>query len=186
MSQGELLARITRTLEDAAVPYMVVGSIASSFHGEPRMTRDIDIVIDPTIASLHRLVESLLASDLYVDPGAAAEALERRSSFNVIEADSGWKVDFLIRKNRAFSRTELDRRVAARLLDTDTYVATAEDTIVAKLEWAMGSESERQLPDVAAMLAVNSGALDYPYIEKWVRVLELSDVWERARGLGEG
>lgn len=186
MSQGELLARITRALEDAAVPYMVVGSIASSFHGEPRMTRDIDIVIDPTIASLHRLVESLLASDLCVDSGAAAEALERRSSFNVIEADSGWKVDFLMRKNRAFSRTELDRRVAARLLDTDTYVATAEDTIVAKLEWAIGSESERQLRDVAAMLAVNGDALDYPYIEKWVRALELSDVWERARGLGEG
>ena len=186
MSQGRLLARIARQLDDAAIPYMVVGSLASSFHGEPRMTRDIDIVIDPTVASLQRLVEGLLAAGLYLDRDAAAAALELRGSFNAIEAEIGWKVDFLIRKDRAFSRTELDRRLRVRLLETDAHVATAEDTIIAKLEWATGGESERQLRDVARMLAVSGDALDYPYIEHWVRALDLAEMWARARALADG
>jgi hypothetical protein len=181
MSQSELLARITRQLEDAAIPYMIVGSLASSFHGEPRMTRDIDIVIDPDAATLQRLIEALHGLDLYVDPDAALDALDRRTSFNAIEADTGWKVDFLVRKDRAFSRTELERRIRARLLNTDTHVATAEDTIVAKLEWAMRGESERQLRDVVSMLDVNGEALDFAYIEHWVQALNLSEQWKRAQ-----
>jgi len=165
---------------------MVVGSLASSFHGEPRMTRGIDIVIDPTVASLQRLVEGLLASGLYVDRDAAAAALVLRGSFNAIEAESGWKVDFLIRKDRAFSRTELDRRLRVRLLETDANVATAEDTIVAKLEWAAGGESERQLRDVARILAVSGDALDHAYIAHWVRALDLAEVWAQARALADG
>jgi hypothetical protein len=159
---------------------MVVGSLASSFHGEPRMTRDIDIVIDPDPATLQRLIEGLHGMDLYVDPDAALDALERRTSFNAIEAGTGWKVDFLVRKDRPFSRTELARRIRTRLLNTDTHDATAEDTIVAKLEWAMRGESERQLRDVVSMLAVNGDALDYAYIAHWVQALNLSTSWERA------
>lgn len=123
---------------------MVVGSVAGSLHGEPRTTADIDMVIDPSPGSLRQFVESLPAADYYVDLGAAMEALDRRTSFNVIEHGTGWKVDLMVRKERPFSRTEFDRRIQVPLFGRETPVATAEDTVIAKLEWAKGRESERQ------------------------------------------
>ncbi|MEP7082220.1 MAG: hypothetical protein ABI841_04495 [Chloroflexota bacterium] len=182
MSQAELLARMVRHLNGAGIPHMVVGSLASSFHAEPRTTRDIDLVIDPTADALRRFVEALPASDFYVDMGAAREAFDRRSSFNVVELESGWKVDLMMRRDRPFSREEMDRRIAVRLLGTDTHVATAEDTIIAKLEWAKVGASERQLQDIAGILWA-SDALDSAYIERWVSALDLADVWERAQRL---
>ncbi|MBA2631619.1 MAG: hypothetical protein H0U86_01245 [Chloroflexi bacterium] len=186
MSQGELLAQIIGRLEGSGIPHMVVGSFASSFHGEPRTTRDIDIVIDPSGESLRRFVSSLPTSDFYVDAGAATEALERRTSFNVIEMATGWKVDLLLRRDRPFSRTEFERRIRTELLGTAIRIATAEDTIIAKLEWATAGESERQFRDVTSILALNRDTLDYSYIEKWVAALDLVDAWKRVQASDDG
>ncbi|MGH2429095.1 MAG: hypothetical protein ACRDGV_09500 [Candidatus Limnocylindria bacterium] len=183
MSQANLLARITCSLEDAGIPHMVVGSLASSLHGEPRTTRDIDLVIDPSADAMRQFVDSLPETDFYVDSGAAAEALERRTSFNVIEMATGWKVDLLVRRDRPFSREELDRRLRIRMLETDTYVATAEDTIVAKLEWAKEGEPERHLRDVAGVLRMSGETLDHDYLERWIAALDLTAIWVRARRL---
>lgn len=179
--QGELLRRIAGMLDEASIPHMVVGSLASSFHGEPRQTRDIDIVIDPTPEALRRFVELLPPDDFYADAEAATEALDRRTSFNVVEIHTGWKVDLIVRRDRPFSREELGRRIRVRLLDTDADIATAEDTIIAKLEWATEGQSERQLRDVAAILETQGDSLDQEYIGRWIRALGLEDAWARAR-----
>jgi len=181
--QGALLRRIVGLLEEASIPHMVVGSLASSFHGEPRQTRDIDIVIDPAPEALRRFVELLPPQDFYADADAAAEALDRRTSFNLVEIHTGWKVDLIVRRDRPFSREELGRRIRVQLLDTETDIATAEDTIIAKLEWATEGQSERQLRDVAAILESQGEALDQDYVGRWVRALQLDDAWSRAQGL---
>ena len=170
-------------LEAAEIPYMVVGSVAGSFHGHPRTTADVDIVIDPSAEALRAFVNALPDDEYYVSDTAAIEALDRRSSFNVIEHATGWKVDLLIRKDRAFSVTEFERRSGAPLFGRDTPVATAEDTVIAKLEWARAGESERQLRDVAGILEVNGESLDRDYIGRWVKQLGLEDPWRRALGL---
>jgi hypothetical protein len=177
MTLGELLAGIGARLEAAGIPYMVTGSVASSFHGEPRATRDIDIVVDPMPTALDAFVASLTPDQFYVDPEAARAALAERSQFNVIELASGWKVDLLIRKHRPFSVEELARRQPADVLGSPTFVASAEDVVIAKLEWAKAGESERQLRDVAAILAVSGDRLDHPYIERWVSALGLQKAW---------
>jgi hypothetical protein len=182
-SQADLLASMADRLEAASIEYMVVGSLASSFHGEPRTTLDIDIVIDPTAESLRRFVDSLPRGDYYVDENAAAEAFQRRSSFNVIELATSGKVDLIVRRDRPFSRTELERRVVRRLFDRDIPIATAEDTVIAKLEWAKAGESERQLRDVARILAVSGNVLDQGYLDRWIGQLDLEDAWDQARTL---
>ena len=182
-AQGQLLGQILLMLDEVEIPHMVVGSLASSFHGEPRQTRDIDIVIDPEPDALRRLVDMLPTEQLYADAGAATEALERRTSFNVIELDTGWKVDFIMRRDRPFSHEELSRRIPVHLLGTRVYVATAEDTIIAKLEWATEGQSERQLRDVAAILETQGDGLDQAYLNRWLRALDLDDAWERAEQL---
>lgn len=152
MTLSELIARITDRLEAAGIPYMVVGSMASSFHGEPRATADLDVVIDSTPEALARFLGELPPD---VDAVAARKALADRSQFNLVEQSSGWKVDLLIRRDRPFSATEFQRRQRADLLGTPGFIATAEDTIVAKLEWAKSGGSERQLRDVQSILAVS-------------------------------
>ena len=178
-----LLRAIKRALEEAGIPYMVVGSFAGMVHGEPRTTYDLDIVIDPSPAALDTLLAAFDPKQVYVDVDVARDALRRRSMFNLVDMSSGWKIDFVIRKDRQFSVEELARRVQAQIIEVDVAVATAEDTIISKLEWAKLSESERQLTDVAGILGVRGADLDVAYIERWVEALDLAAQWQRALGL---
>jgi hypothetical protein len=176
---GELLASIIERLDRVGIPYMVTGSLASSYHGEPRATRDVDIVIDPEPDALAKLVDDLQAAAFYVDRDVALHALAGRSQFNAIGPDAS-KVDFIIRRDRPFSREEFSRRQPADLLGTAGYVTTAEDLVLAKLEWAAASGSDRQLTDVAGILAI-AGPLDTAYIDRWAGVLGVDDTWRRLR-----
>ncbi|MGE0547888.1 MAG: hypothetical protein AB7O24_02655 [Kofleriaceae bacterium] len=182
MSTSELLGRVVRLLDAAVVPYMITGSFASTYYGVPRSTHDIDIVIDPTRATLDALLVALPETEYYVDPQVAREALVRRSQFNVIDFDTGWKIDLIIRKARAFSVEEFRRRHEAELLGVRVFVATVEDSIVAKLEWAKLGDSDRQLRDVEGMLAARAATMDVSYVERWVDELGLEAQWARVRG----
>ena len=162
---------------------MVVGSFASMFHGEPRTTQDLDVVIDPTPDQLDALLDRLDPATYYFDRDVAIEALRRRSMFNVIDIDTAWKIDFIVRKDRPFSVEELQRRRVVTLLGVSVAAATAEDTIVAKLEWAKQSASNRQLSDVAGILRARRDTIDLAYVERWVRTLDLLAVWVQARSL---
>lgn len=179
MTFGELLASVIGLLERSGIPYMVTGSLASSYHGEPRATRDVDIVIDPSREALDRLTEGLLDAGFYVDPYVARESLAGRSQFNAIGPDA-LKVDFMIRRDRPFSVEEFRRREPADLLGTPGFVATAEDVILAKLEWAKATGSERQLDDVAGIVAIATG-LDLPYVDRWAVALGVEDAWRAVR-----
>ena len=182
MTAADLLAAVVERLEAAQIPYMVAGSVASSFHGEPRSTRDIDVVIDPDDTRLQRLVDSFEPDRFYV--GDAMEALRRRDQFNVIDTVTGWKVDLIIRKERGFSREEFARRRTVIVLGVPTSLATAEDTILAKLEWAEAGASERQLDDVVGILEVSKDVVDEEYLHRWARELGVSELLERARARG--
>ena len=178
-----LLDRLVRLLDTSGVPFMIAGSFASTAHGLPRTTQDLDVVVDPpSPEALEALVRSLPPDQYYVDADAARDALRRRSMFNVVDFASGWKVDFIVRKNRAFSCDEFARRMKFVLLDVPVYVASPEDTIVAKLEWSKQSGgSERQRRDVAGILATLGQEVDRAYVERWVRDLDLADEWDAAQ-----
>jgi hypothetical protein len=181
---GGLLRTIVAVLEAARIPHMVVGSFASTAHGEPRTTRDLDLVIDPSPDQLNELIGALDPERFYVDPDVARDALRRRSMFNIIEIATAWKLDLMIRKARPFSVEEMQRRTITRILGMDVPTATAEDTIIAKLEWAKLGASDRQLEDVAGILRVRGADLDLDYIERWVTDLGLIEPWRRVRAAG--
>jgi hypothetical protein len=175
------LRQIVRELDRAGIAHMLTGSFASTYHGDPRTTNDIDLVIECDRSSLDTFVSGLDAERYYVSAEAADEAWRRRGQFNVVLLESGWKVDLILCKQRAFSREEFARRQPAEIAGTAVWVASAEDVVVAKLEWAQAGESERQVRDVVGILQVRSGELDLPYIERWVRELGLNPLWQRAR-----
>ncbi len=160
---------------------MLTGSYASSYYGTPRATQDLDFVIAPTSEGLRHLTTEMPESDYAADPDQAEEALRSMGQFNIIDLESGWKIDFIVRKQRDFSLTEFERRRRVRIGSISVDLASAEDIVVAKLEWAKLGESERQLRDVAGILRVQGPSLDRRYVEHWITSLGLSKQWALAR-----
>ena len=188
MSAPEVLRRISRALDHAGIAYMLTGSFASAHHGAPRSTLDIDIVIAANPEQLRTFVKSLPISEYYADLDAALEAHKRESLFNVIDLATGWKIDLIIRKSRAFSQEEFGRRQLVNVQSTPFFVAMAEDVVIAKLEWAKLAQSQRQIEDVATILRLRWESLDRPYLERWISELNLSEQWSNAKemaGLSE-
>jgi hypothetical protein len=176
MSPRAFLSRLVSLLREADVPFMVTGSLASTAYGEPRATRDVDIVIDPAPAGLDALI-SLLRPEFYVSADAARDALRERGMFNVIHLETGWKVDLIVRKDRPFSREEFARRRPAHLFGSDVFVVSPEDSLLSKLEWAQKGGSEQQLRDAAGIAARTP--LDSAYLHRQAAALGITDLLER-------
>lgn len=176
-SQADLLKRVIDALDAVGIEYMVAGSIASSLHGHPRATNDLDIVVSPSEEQLARFAASL-GQDYYISEEAAKAALEQKSMFNLIDNTTGWKVDLVIRKERAFSKEEFDRRRKAVVMGLDVFVASPEDVILSKLEWAGSGDSHQQLRDALGVVEVQGENLDRDYLEKWAVVLDVVELLE--------
>ena len=192
-AQIQALLRVSRVLEEMQVPYLVVGSVASSMHGFSRATADADVVADlrpEHVAPFY----AILKDEFYVDDQAMRRALSLRRMFNLIHMDSMFKVDIYAPKDDEFSRQQFKRARREALLPGEAgsvYIAAPEDTILAKLQWHRrgGEVSERQLTDVLGVLKVQRGRLDVEYLREWARRLEVSDLLERLlgeAGLGQG
>ena len=178
MTAREVFARLAAVLERTGIGYMLTGSFASAYHGRARATQDIDIVVDATPEQLHALKAQLPEPRYFFDLQAALRARQREGLFQVIDSESGWKVDFIFLKSRPFSRTEFSRRAEAELEGVRITIASPEDVLLAKLEWAKRAGSERQTGDGAEILSIRGQALDHDYIARWVRDLGLDAQWE--------
>ena len=129
-------------------------------------------------------MRSLPEAEYYADLDAALEAHRRGSLFNVIDVTTGWKIDLIIRKSRPFSRAEFARRQLVKVQGLSVFVASAEDVILAKLEWAKLAQS-RQVEDVAALLKLRGEALDLGYLKKWISQLDLNQQWAHAKRMAK-
>ncbi len=177
----QLVHRITGILDDAGVQYMLTGSMASGFHGAPRASHDVDIVVAPNLGALLKLLTFLPVEHYYWSKEAALEAYGSEGLFNVIDLATGWKIDFIIKKSRAFSTQEFERRAETVLEGRAVFIASAEDVLLAKLEWSKLSGSERQLEDAAGIVRIQGADLDRHYVEKWASSLDVCAQWERVQ-----
>ena len=167
-----ILRDITTRLESAGIDYMLTGSVALACHAQPRMTRDIDLVVAFHLKDAARVTE-VLGTDYYVSPEAAREAVLHQSSFNAIHEATLIKVDFMVRKREADRLHEFTRRVRVKVADFELWVVSKEDLILSKLHWARESQSERQLADVENLIATGC---DEAYIRAWSATLNLTDM----------
>ncbi len=164
---------------------MVCGSIASSIHGEPRTTHDIDFVVVVDAAIANRLCASL-EPEFHLDPEAVRFAVEHQLSCNAIHRHTAIKVDLFLLRARDFSRVELSRRVRRRVSrdpDRFLWIATPEDTLLSKLEWYRkgGEVSDRQWRDVLGLVRLQGEALELAYVDHWSAELGVADLWARVR-----
>jgi hypothetical protein len=178
MTSEDALKLLLSKLDECGILYMITGSFATNIHGLPRATQDADVVIEVEPRTLERFLESL-GPAFYRSREAAMDALAREQMFNVVHLETGFKVDLIVRKSRPFSRIEFSRRQPAFYLGENRWFATAEDTILAKLEWSKMAGSERQFSDALNVAKLQKENLDKAYLEKWAKELDVLDLLEK-------
>ena len=170
-------------LEDLGVRWFLGGSLASSIHGVPRATFDVDIMADFRPRHVRPLLRAL-GDEWYADENAIQEAIRERSSFNLIHLHTAIKVDVFIPKLRRFDGGEFARsqRITLEGSDFDARICCAEDIVIAKLEWYRlgGEASERQWGDILGVLRLNAGKLDLDLIRSNAAELGVADLLEKA------
>ena len=176
--------QVADALEALGVPYFIGGSLASAIHGISRATMDVDIIADLQIEQVETFVQ-VLEKAFFIDDESLRQAIREHGSCNIIHRETMFKVDIFIRKTRSFDRSQFDRRERQSLAtepERFAYIASAEDMILAKLEWyRLGGEvSERQWRDIQNILKVQGDRLDDAYLRKWAGQLGVLDLLERA------
>lgn len=166
------------------IRYAVGGSLASSLHGKPRSTDDVDLVAEITLVHVDALVAAWEPA-YYVDGEMIRDAIVRRASFNIIHLETMLKLDVFVAGRHALAREELDRARAHRVSDDpprDLVLVSAEDIVLQKLHWYRlgGGVSDRQWRDVLGVLAVRGTDLDAAYLRRGSRDLGVEDLLDRA------
>ncbi len=175
---------VADALEALGVPYAIGGSFASALHGVMRATMDADLVADLRLEHVAPFAQAL-GEAFYADAEMMRDAIHRHSSFNLIHLDTMFKVDVFVARPRDFDRAQLARR-QVHLLSEDperrAYVATAEDTVLSKLEWyrLSGEASDRQWSDALGVLKVQGERLDLEYMRRMAAGLGVTDLLSRA------
>ena len=183
-----LALRVGALLDAQVIPYVVVGSVAAVVHGEYRMTRDLDVVLNLAPRDVCALVEGLRADFTFLPsditdalarlPAARADA-QQRASFCAYDTATGFQLDVYLASGRPFEVAQFQR---AQVIDIPgepggmLRVASAEDTVLAKLEWYLLSPSDRQWRDVQAILRVQDDALDQAYLRLWAAELGIAEL----------
>lgn len=173
LTELEVLKDVSARFERADIEYMLTGSMAMNYYAEPRMTRDIDIVVALGAGDAPRL-RALFEPDYYV-PDDLERALAAEGMFNLVHLESVVKVDIIVRKRAPYRQAEFARRVSIDLPGFRAWIVSKEDLILSKLVWARDSHSEMQLRDVHNLLATGA---DIDYLRRWARELGVTDKLE--------
>jgi hypothetical protein len=180
----QVTLKVVMTFERLGIPYLIGGSFASAVHGIVRATMDADIVAEIKPDQVSSLVASL-HDEFYIDANMILDAIQHTTSFNLIHLDTMFKVDVFILKQRPFDLNQMQRRISQSVGDAPeerAYFSTAEDIILAKLEWfrAGGEVSERQWRDISGVLDLQGDRLDFEYLQRWAVRLGIQDLLQKA------
>jgi hypothetical protein len=170
----EVLQDAIARLEGAGIGYMLTGSVALSYYAEPRMTRDVDLVVELAGTAPASIV-ALFTPDYYVSEDDVARAIAARGMFNLLHLAKVVKLDFIVRKDTPYRRREFERRRRVQMPGFDAWIVSLEDLILSKLAWAKESGSELQLRDVDALLATGA---DEAYLRRCAEELSVAALLE--------
>jgi hypothetical protein len=170
--QLDVLKLVAARLEAAGIPYMITGSIAAGLYGQPRMTRDIDVVAVLHPPDAARLAEFLTPA-FVGDAEAIREAIAARRMFNLVHREALQKVDIIVRDDREYEVEKFHRRRQIEVDGHPIWVISPEDLVLSKLVWAKDTRSDLQLRDVRGIIALQP-ALDWGYLERWAMRLTVT------------
>lgn len=166
MTQEEIVKRVTTTLENLNIPYMLIGAIAVNYYGRPRFTHNLDLVVQIQMKDAERLTR-IFESEFYIAIEGIIDAIEHYTMFNLIHSETGFKVDCWILKDEEYDKTSFTRRRKEIVFDQAMYISSPEDLILAKLDWYKKSDIQKHYDDVLGIFEIQTGKLDIEYIRRW-------------------
>ena len=172
LNELNILKKVIKKLNKNKIPYMITGSVAMSYYSQPRMTRDIDIVIE--ISDIEKFY-NLFKDDYYIDIEMIKKSISDESMFNIIHSTEIIKIDFIIRKNSEYRKTEFERKKQIKFGKDFVFIVSIEDLIISKLIWSRDSHSQIQLNDVKNLLKEE---VDLEYIKEWLKKMQIYDILE--------
>ena len=179
MEQYDLLKHLVNAFESLGIRYLVTGSIASIFYGEPRFTNDIDVVVEIKEHHIQGLLKLFPCDEFYISEDAIRDAIKHNHQFNIIHPSSGLKIDVIISKKEPFDNSRFERiKRIFPIEDTQANFASPEDVIIMKMRYYKEGESEKHLRDITSMLKISDNIIDRKYIEEWVEKFDLKDIWK--------
>jgi predicted nucleotidyltransferase len=176
----DVLKLVCNRLENDNFPYMLTGSLAGNFYAVPRMTRDIDIVIEICESDIWKF--SRIFQDNFYIPNEVSltDAVKHQSMFNIIHNDSVFKVDFVVRKDSPYRREEFKRRRRIELDGMKIWIVSPEDLIISKLLWSNNGSSDLQLRDIKNIL-LSVKNIDQKYIDNWIQTFGLDSIYQKLK-----
>jgi hypothetical protein len=186
MTGQEALSLLIGILDQEKLPYMVVGSFSSNYHGIPRSTKDADIVLEFD-ASAWRALEKSLPKELILDAQGGFEMVTATRKELIRIAGSAFEIELFHLSSDAFDQVRFARRERVSLSPvTSAWVATAEDVIIQKLRWTKGGQRSKDFDDVVNVLIRKGTDLDFAHIEHWCGLQGTIELLEKARAVAEG
>jgi len=165
-----LLSRVTRALDDNDIQYMLSGGLALNKYSIPRMTMDIDIVVELSELNIEKFL-SAFSDNFYIDKETVKQETKRKGMFNIIDHQSGFKIDFILRKNTEYRISEFKRRQKTKINDLKIWVVSMEDLVISKIEWIQTYQSDKHIDDIKSLLA--NPEIDKDYVIDWCKKLNL-------------
>jgi hypothetical protein len=180
-TEREALFQALDALEALEIPYMVVGSFASTLWGRPRMTHDADLVVEIAAEKVPELAR-LLAPHFYAPPFVIADAVSKSGQFNVIHLDCAFKIDLWLRKDSPYHAASFERRLIGVVFGREVWVSSPEDVILSKLLWYRAAPVlDRQFQDALEVYEIQERYLEHAYLDHWARTLGILDLLERVK-----
>jgi hypothetical protein len=187
MEQIDLLRYVLHALERLEMLYALVGSYGSSVFGEPRFTRDIDVLIELPEPKAISFCAAFPTADFYLSETAVRDAIHGRSQFNLLHPASGNKVDFMLPRDNAWGRSQLSRSKRIQLQPgLECFVAAPEDVILGKLWYYFEGGGDRHLRDIAGILRISGAQVDRQEVERWAEELGYLDIWRQIVAKADG
>jgi hypothetical protein len=160
--EASLMVRVADALAACDVPYMLAGSFSSNYYGIPRSTKDADFVIELLGGVGDRFMRRL-GEDFLLDPQLSFETNTGTYRQLIQHKESPFKVELFLLSKDPHDQSRFRRRIVVAAFNRQLWLPTAEDVIVMKLRWARSRDKD----DIRAVIGVQAGKLDWPYIERW-------------------
>jgi hypothetical protein len=186
MPEPDLFQIFVSRLTEAGIPYIITGAVASAIYGEPRLTHDIDLVVELADESLDRMVGAFPMEEFYCPPVEVIKLESKRpyrGHFNLIHHKTGFKADIYTVGQDGLHRWAMAKRRKIRVEDKSFWVAPPEYVILRKLEYYREGQSEKHLRDVAGMLEVSGADLDLKELHQKIKEYHLEQEWQKAQEL---
>ncbi|MDA0330283.1 MAG: hypothetical protein O2958_14920 [Gemmatimonadetes bacterium] len=184
MTAPDLIGLFIEPLEGTGIPYMITGGVASVIYGDPRFTRDVDVVLELRPANIPRLESVFQGGDYYLPPLENLQEEATRSPaghFNIIHRDTALRADIYLAGDDPLHQWAFQHRRRMRIEAIEIWVAPIEYVVLRKLQYYQASQSDRHLRDIAMMLRISGDLIDISEMDRWLIELELVDVFRQAQ-----